>query len=178
MNEIATSLGRVFWGLLLVILDIRLNHLDLLPDFIGYILVAVGLGGLTGLSDRFEAARTCAWVLVPISVAALVPWGELGLILGLIPLGLNCAMMWFLLGGIMDYTAAQGRPDLAERASNRRVAYVFLMCFVTFLALIARGVRAPVVLLGTMTIICLVALLVMILHLIYRVRTEVAGTGT
>ena len=50
MNQIATRFGQVFWGLLLVILDVTINRFDILPDFIGYILVAVGLGGLTGLS--------------------------------------------------------------------------------------------------------------------------------
>ena len=174
MNEIATSLGRVFWGFLFVILDVSFNHSDLLPDFIGYILVAVGLGGLRGLSARFATARTYAWVLASASLLALLPWGDLGFVIGLISLGLDCAMMWSLLGGIMDYSAARDRPDLTERASNRRVAYVSLMCVVTFLAFIARGIGAPAGLLAAATVVCLVVLLVMILHLIHRVRVELA----
>ncbi len=175
MNEIATRFGQVFWGLFLVILDVSINHFDLLPDFIGYILVLVGLGGLTSLSGQFATAQTYAWVLVPLVFLALLPLGELGWILGLASLGLNCAMMWFLLGGIMDYATARNRPDLAEHASTRRMAYVSLICVVTFLGFAAQGLGVPAVTLAVIIAVCLVVLLVMILHLIYRVKTELAA---
>jgi hypothetical protein len=174
MNEIAMSLGRVFWGLLLLNLHVSFNHFSILPDFIGYLLVAVGLGGLTGLSAQFATARTYAWVLVPISLAAWPSRGELGFVVWLISLGLDCAMMWSLLGGIMDYSVARGRSDLAEHASHRRVAYVSLMGAVTFLVFVARGIGTPAVLLVVVTAVCLVVLFVMILHLIHRVKMELA----
>ncbi len=48
-------------------------------------------------------------------------------------------MMWFLLGGIMDYAMARNRPDLAEQASTRRVGYILLTCVVTFLGFAAKA---------------------------------------
>jgi hypothetical protein len=36
-NAIAARFGQVFWGLLLVILDVNINHFDVLPDFVGYV---------------------------------------------------------------------------------------------------------------------------------------------
>ena len=162
MNEIAVRFGQVFWGLLLVILDLSVNGLDLLPDVIGYVLVAVGLGGLTSLSEQFATAQTYARVLVPFALLTWLPLGELGWVLRLVHLGLHCAMMWFLLGGIMDYATARNRPDLAEHASTRRLAYILLTCLVTFVG------SAAIIL------VCLVALLIMILHLIHRVKTELA----
>ncbi len=173
MNEIATKFGLVFWGLFLVIFDVSINQFDLLPDFIGYVLVAAGLGGLTSLSGQFATAQTYAWVLVPLALLALSPLGGLGWVLGLVSLGLHCAMMWFLLGGIMDYATARHRPDLAEHASTRRMAYVSLICVVTFLGFAAQGLGVPAVTLTAIIAVCLVVLLVMILHLIYRVKTEV-----
>lgn len=174
MNEIATRFGQVFWGLLLVILDVTINRFDILPDFIGYILVAVGLGGLTCLSPQFATACTCAWVLVPVAVVGLLPSRELAVVIELVNLGLGCVMMWYLLGGIMDYSIARDRPDLAERASTRRVAYVALMCAATLLGFVARGIGKPASLLVVIAVVCLLVLLIMILHLIHRVKTELA----
>jgi len=174
MNAIAAGFGQVFWGLLLVILDFNLNHFDVLPDFIGYILVAVGLGGLTGLSRQFATARTCAWVLVPVDIVGLLPAEELAVIVSLVNLVLNCVMMWYLLGGIMDYAVAQNRPDLAERASARRVAYVALMCVAAALGFLARGAGGAGAMLAVVIVVCGLILVIMILHLIHRVRTELA----
>lgn len=175
MNEIAMRFSQVFWGLLLVILDVNINRFDVLPDFIGYILVAVGLGGLTGLSRQFATARTCAWVLVPVAVVGMLPSGEFDVVIGMVNLVLNCVMMWRLLGGVIDYAAANSRPDLVERASARRVAYIALMCVATALGLAARGVGRSSPPLVLVTVVCLLVLVVMILHLIHRVRTEVAA---
>jgi hypothetical protein len=174
VNEIAMRFGQVFWGLLLVILDVTINHLDILPDFLGYILVAMGLGGLTGLSMQFATARTCAWALVPIAVVAMLPSREFAVAIEFIGLALNCVMMWYLLGGIMDYSTARGRPDLAERASTRRVAYVALMCLATLLGFVAGGAGRQAGLLVITVVVCSLVLVIMILHLIHRVRTELA----
>ncbi len=174
MNEIAKRFGQVFWGLLLVILDLTINRFDLLPDFIGYVLIAVGLGGITGLSTQFATARMCAWWLVSVAVVALLPSRELGLFIGLIHLGLDCAMMWALLGGIKEYSTTRNRFDLAERASARRVAYVSMMCIVTILGFGARGMGPPAGVLAVIIVVCLLVLLVMILHLVHRVKTELA----
>jgi hypothetical protein len=38
----STSFGYIFWGLILVILDFKINGFDLLPDVIGYVLVGIG----------------------------------------------------------------------------------------------------------------------------------------
>jgi hypothetical protein len=63
----------IFWGLLFVALDIRINSIDLfLPDFVGYILIASGLG-LLGRHDKwFRRARVMAIVMIFFSLTDLV----------------------------------------------------------------------------------------------------------
>ena len=167
-------LGQLFWGLLLVIFDFRLSDLDLLPDFLGYIIVAVGAAGLIEASARFRTARNLSWALAFLSVAGLFFVRDVSVVLGLINTALDCAMVWYLLGGVMDISTAKGRPDLAGQASNRRVAYLALTCVVTLVGLAAGGGRVagglPVVLVA----VTMLVLVVMILRLIYRVRHEVA----
>jgi hypothetical protein len=172
MSNIAARFGQVFWGLLLVILDLSVNGIDLLPDFIGYALMAVGLRGLTELSTQFAIASTCAWCLVPVTLVAMLPVEQLGPCITVIHVGLDCAMMWALLGGIMDCSTTRNRLDLAERASSRRVAYVGVMCLVTVLGFVAGGIGPQAVILIGLLVVCLLVLLVMILHLIHRVKVE------
>ena len=64
---------RIFWGLLFVALDIRISSIDLiLPDFVGYILIASGLTFLVPHHQWFRTARLVAIILVFVSLTTLV----------------------------------------------------------------------------------------------------------
>jgi hypothetical protein len=166
--------GQIFWGLLLVILDLQFNEFDVLPDFIGYLLVAVGCGGLVGLSGRFSTAKTLSWILVVLSLVGFVLSNDLASLYGFVHLAVDCGMIWFLLGGVMEFASVRDRPDLRLRASNRRVAYVVLMCAATLVGLVAQGSRDAASLMLIIFVICIIPLLVLILHLIHRVKHELA----
>lgn len=64
---------RIFWGLLFVFLDLRINSLDLfLPDFVGYILIVSGLGLLAPHDKWFRRARVMAIIMIFFSLTDLV----------------------------------------------------------------------------------------------------------
>lgn len=63
--------NRIFWGLLLVVLDLRVNSVDLfLPDFLGYILIASGLGLLVQYDRWFRRARPLAIIMIFVSLTS------------------------------------------------------------------------------------------------------------
>jgi hypothetical protein len=63
----------IFWGLLFVVLDIRIGSIDLvLPDFIGYILIYKGLTSLAPEHRGFRAARVLAATMFFVSIPSLV----------------------------------------------------------------------------------------------------------
>ncbi|HVX60278.1 MAG TPA: hypothetical protein VHC19_06750 [Pirellulales bacterium] len=169
-----TRLGQIFWGLLMVIVDFRFDGFDILPDFMGYILVAVGCGGLSDESPHFLAARTWSWLLVILSIVEFFIPSGLAFAFGALAGAANCVMMWFLLGGITDFAAARGRSDLSSRALNRRVAYVGIVGLAILVGLFPRGLRDPMSALGAVLSVCMLIVLVLIVHLIYRVRHELA----
>ena len=166
----ATHIRCIFWGLLLVILDFNINQFDLLPDFIGYILVAVGSHGLVVASRHFIVARNSCWALVVLSLVELLMQGDVGILLEIIHLAANCIMMWFLLGGFMGIAITYNRQGLAEKASHRRIAYVVLMCTASLLGLIAYEVRDIAALVAIAIVVAMLVILVMILHLIHQVK--------
>ncbi|HEX7150303.1 MAG TPA: hypothetical protein VF618_02360 [Thermoanaerobaculia bacterium] len=64
--------NSVFWGLLFVVVDIRLGAFDLiLPDFIGYGLIFQGLGLLAAEHRGFRTARVLAAVMIFVSLTSL-----------------------------------------------------------------------------------------------------------
>lgn len=65
--------NRIFWGLLFVVLDIRISSVDLvLPDFVGYILIVSGLSRLAPHHQWFRTARILAIILIFVSLTTLV----------------------------------------------------------------------------------------------------------
>lgn len=168
-----SSLGRIFWGELLVILDLRINGFDVLPDVIGYFLVALGCQALTAESKKYSTAATCSWILVAASIAAFFVPGDVALPFGLVFMVVDCTMVWFLLGGIIDYVLERERADLAQKAAARRIAYILIMA-ITMLAIFSAGSAHGLGVVAVVGLICMLIVMVMILHLIYRVRYEVA----
>lgn len=95
----------------------------------------------------------------------------------------DCAMVWLLLGGIIVLAVSYGRFDIAALARRRRAAYVGLLLGLATLGLAMKGLGLPLEgadgIATFMFIIAGVAILVvllMTLHLIDKVRTEL-GTA-
>ena len=169
--------GQIFWGLLLVILDININHIDILPDFIGYILVAMGCRGLAMVSHRFVTAQTLSWILAVFALTDYVPLGhDASAVFSLVHLAVDCTMMWFLLGGVMEFAAARRRMDLSLQAAHRRIAYIALTCAATFIAHMTGRADYAAFTVGISIVICILILLFLILRLIYQVRHELTGS--
>ncbi|WP_062106177.1 hypothetical protein [Bacillus niameyensis] len=71
MNGIAKAMTKVFWGMLLVFLSFKINHFDLLPDFIGYFIVASAMNDLVSFSHTFSKAKKVAIILAIVSIPAM-----------------------------------------------------------------------------------------------------------
>ncbi|MEQ8789121.1 MAG: hypothetical protein RIC55_22605 [Pirellulaceae bacterium] len=168
-----TNLTPVFWGLLIVVLDFSFNGFDILLDGVGYLLVAIGCGGLTVFSPRFGSARLLSWLLAVLWLVGFAIHGEIARYYGLAATVVNCAMMWHLLGGIVDLTSRRNRLDLATRAGRMRIAYVAVILAATALEW-SDSVSREMAPLATVLVIALLVVLVIILHLIHRVRADLA----
>ena len=169
----AFHFSQLFWGLLLVILDVSINGFDLLADGAGYLIVAAGCRGLASLSNRFVTARTLCFVLAVLWLIGFADRGEISVAYGLVTMVVNCAMIWQLLGGIREFALSRQRQDLAERAQNRRAAYVAIMACTSLIGFVMQGSRNA----GPLAIVLVIAALilnVMILHVMHRVTVELA----
>ena len=56
-------MDRIFYGLIFVLLSVQFNTVDLLPDWLGYLLMYPGLGQLASESRHFAALRPLCLVM-------------------------------------------------------------------------------------------------------------------
>ena len=164
--------SQLFWGLLLVILDFSINGIDLFADGIGYLIVAAGCRDLVSLSPQFSTARALCFVLALLWLVGFAVSGDAVVVYGFATTIVNCVMIWHLLGGIAEFALSRDRRDLAAKAGNRRLAYVVITLGISLLAF--EGGSHDAAALVVVLIGAILVLLVLILHLIHRVKTELA----
>jgi hypothetical protein len=141
----ARAFGSMFWGFLFLF-DFRIGtggvQVDLLPDFIGWILIASALENIRDLSPRVGGIRTLAQWLIFFSLFSLVeikkkghsgftvsanmsinltsPFRLIGSILAVL-------VIWKLCGLIMEMAEAVGDTLIRDRAEFRRMLYLIFI---------------------------------------------------
>jgi hypothetical protein len=169
--------GYVFWGLVLTVLDFKINQFDLLPDFIGYSLVVYGATGLSKFSSEFLTAGGLSVMLAVCDVITLVlptdaDWFSIVVTL------LSALMMWTLLGGVRAMALAHERHELAARAEKLRLWYVSLLFLSIGLTLVAREMSGgEMFFIIIALVVASITIMILILLLIYRARNELSVDG-
>ena len=118
-------MGKIFAGLLFVFLHFRINGFDLLPDFVGYLLIWLGMRSVRESEtwqENFSAIAACG-----VSVIALFSRNAAEPLLGLIGTALQLLVL---------YAIAQGALELEEytgcdmRAGELRKSALFAAIWV------------------------------------------------
>jgi hypothetical protein len=125
-----SGLNLIFWGYLLVFLDFKINNFDILPDFLGYILILVGIGSLLSFSVNFSNARPFAIIAlilsffdfyqINISLNNLqsIPSGLAilwGILLGVADCVFDMLLLYFLIRGMAEIARSRGDVYLERR---------------------------------------------------------------
>ncbi|MFD2639194.1 hypothetical protein [Piscibacillus salipiscarius] len=167
----------IFWGLLIVFLDFRLNEFDVLMDPLGYVITTVGFNFF---ANNIQPARTAQ--IISILLAGLVipemfvdpnaTYTTLGLwnfyFLGVTILSIVLAYYIFLL--LIELADQMNRSDLKRRTEKTMKAYLVIMFFIALLNTFSINVSH---LLGFIIILAIAGLITQIvfLVLIFKFRT-------
>jgi WD40 repeat protein len=132
---------RTFWiGLFVVVFDLTWQNIPLLPNLLGYVLLAAALTQFGVYSRWFSWARIWAVGLAgaeairllagdlanPLYMSPLDPWRQISPRLGAIPLLLSAALYWCISGGFIDCLGRLGDMRLARPLRLVRVASLTL----------------------------------------------------
>ncbi|ASS65926.1 MULTISPECIES: hypothetical protein [unclassified Paenibacillus] len=140
--RLMTPLRRLGWGLALILIDIRLGTIDVLPDFIGYLMAASALGALAQSGKVFAKARAVAVGLALLSLPDLVVPSDTLTDFAAVPLGMHLygqglalihtLMAYWMIQGFLALAKDAGAFELAASISWRGKLY--LTCSVLQLA--------------------------------------------
>jgi hypothetical protein len=175
--------GKLFWGFLIVFVDIRINGFDLLIDLVGYVLVVLGLGELARRNQNFNRARPYATVLLVLSALDLftrTPTGNSRLDDGLFGspgLAIAFAVALAFVNLMLVYLVCRGIGEMARQASATDLAdlsqtrwFFFLATYVASTLLIVGAFASPESLLSLVVVSVIASLVaaILILGLIRR----------
>ncbi len=148
---------KLAYGFLFILIDFRIMGIDVLPDFIGYILFALSFSALTSYSYYF---RRGLYVNIPMLIfsffsiyekpgqtngISIGPWGLLGIPITIGIIILSILVVYYLFQGITEMAKNKGVGHIADEAGNRwkqflylQVAFLlaFVLIFVPFLAIV------------------------------------------
>ena len=100
-------MDRIFYGLIFVLLNVQFNTLDLLPDWLGYLLMYTGLGQLASESLHFSALRPLCLVMnVCTLLLGIVRFPESAmLLLGIVSVAVKLYLLHRLVQGMEELQA-------------------------------------------------------------------------
>jgi hypothetical protein len=130
MNRAAFQ--KLFWGFLLIMLDIRIQGIDILPDVIGYYFFYSGMTMLASESEHFQKGTSYAIIMMVLSVFNLYEAPAGGSIVGpaasfspvyfaLSVAGLILSLLtaYHLFRGIQEMAVARKLPGIEAEAGTR-----------------------------------------------------------
>ena len=102
---------HIFWGLVFIFFHFRINGIDLLPDFLGYLFVSFGLYFLAEKSIHFKRALCCSTALFLMQLVHLFTFIGIRfdllvyLILDFLSVFTILLMLYFIVNGLKDLEA-------------------------------------------------------------------------
>lgn len=162
--------NKLFWGLLFMF-DFRINRIDILPDFIGYILILSGLNILQEESEYFQSAKKYAILLIFLSLPSIWGWqiddafrgGLFAFVffVGIVVTVLYIVLINYICKGISEMALRKENYTLDESA-NKRWSY-FLVVEIASLILLILSILVPQIALFIAIPLLIASLVILIL---------------
>lgn len=139
-KDVSRLFRRIGWGLVFSLIDFRIMYFDLLPDFIGYILIATALQGLGTIHVAFARAKWAAILMILASLLSVFMPANIHITeLNTQPLwihfysqamtGLHTLLAYWLFNG-MEHTVKRYLPKNRELLEDIRFrGFVYLAFF-------------------------------------------------
>ena len=172
---------KLFWGFFFIYLNFNLNlnqySLNILPDFVGYILLLQGMKQLEEESHFFRSGQPFAvgmtvyeailWVGALLGVSAN---GWVGTILDLIALVASFYVSWLLIQGVLEMEHRSGHDLLGAQLYSRWKLLLVLQVIGKLLGVMANLANLSM-LFTVASVIVIVSLIAIILYLLCWKRT-------
>ncbi|WBW97001.1 hypothetical protein [Oceanirhabdus sp. W0125-5] len=149
-------MDKLWWGVLMMLFDVRVVGFDILPDIVGIILIYLALTELESCNEDFKNAKSLSLIVgIFILIRFIFRSSLLFLTIEVI---VTIPMIYFILNGVSDLLLSVGCNNISEKLMNYFRIYVVL----TICAIILRVLRSSVILSMTWIAITVIAILMIV----------------
>ena len=127
--DICSAVKKIAWGFLLLLLDFNIMTVNVLPDWIGYIMIVSSLGAVIVDEDDLRKLHPVGIILV---VWNIIEWvadifgvGTYLSFVAVVPMILNIYYIWQLFGNLADIADKFACPQVGK-ILGWRVAYIIV----------------------------------------------------
>lgn len=130
--------GKLFWGFLFIMINFRIQGVDILPDIIGYVLFSISFSILAPQSIHFKKAMNFNIAMIILSIFSIYqqpaqgggvqfgPFGFFGILISIASFILNLLVIYNLFMGIRDMAEEREQSDISLEANKRWDQYLLL----------------------------------------------------
>ena len=132
---IRSGFGKLYWGFLFIMIDFRIQGIDILPDVIGYILFAIGFNMLAENSEFYKKAAKFNIIMIIVAVFSIyeqpaqgggIHINQTGILIGIISLIFSLIVVYYLFMGIKEMAQHQVKLDFYDEAGLRWTQFLLL----------------------------------------------------
>lgn len=136
---------KLFWGMIFIIFDFRLGNINILPDFVGYVFILLGLCNLSSQCEFYNKAKVPAVILM-VQTLFNIPYdlvnatyadeklGVLRILLIVFNGVVNLYLMYNIFNGIYETSKRNNLENLMDKTSAlAKFYYIATLIYVFYI---------------------------------------------
>ena len=182
-NSLLSGITRIAWGFVFILFNFSINEIDLIPDFIGYISVAMGivcLGDILGhlkllkpLSVILSVWTAIMWFSEALTLTSLLSAGYASAVMGYLSTAMQVVVLIFTIALLTDLSTVAVKHQKADGNLDRKLIVarnIYAVCYsvnigMSLAALLTKNVY-PSIFTGLLTALSIASAIVMFVTMI------------
>lgn len=146
-NSLISGISKIAWGFVFILFHFKINSIDLLPDFVGYILVAIGIGSLAENLGHLKLLRPLS-IIIAIWTASVwftetltltsITAGYMSTVMGYLSTAMGVVSLIFTIILLTDLSILAAKHQPEGKNLDRRLIVarnIYAVCYSVSIAL-------------------------------------------
>lgn len=146
-NSLISGISKIAWGFVFILFHLKINSIDLLPDFVGYILVAIGIGSLAENLGHLKLLRPLS-IIIAIWTASVwftetltltsITAGYMSTVMGYLSTAMGVVSLIFTIILLTDLSILAAKHQPEGKNLDRRLIVarnIYAVCYSVSIAL-------------------------------------------
>ncbi len=141
-NSLRRGISQIAWGFVFILFHFKINSIDLLPDFVGYILAAIGIGSLADALGHLKILKPLSiviaiwtaslWFTETLTLTSLLSAGYISTVMGYLSTAMGIAILIFTIILLTDLSALAAKYQPEDKNIDRRLIVarnIYAVCY-------------------------------------------------